>query len=640
MVNLKHSFAVWDYVVFIGMLVISMGIGVFFALRGDGQRTQGEYLMGGRSMPVLPVAISILVSFQSAILMLGTPAEMYTQGTEFYLNVYGQVMGFLLAGVIFIPLLYPLGFTSAFEYLEKRFKSRAVRLLGTFIMILGQIIYMGIASFAPATAFEAVTGFPVVPTLFIIGAVATFYTSIGGMKAVVWTDVFQAGVMLAGVLSIAIQGTIKAGGLRRVWEINNQWDRLHFFTWDLDPRVRHTVWGLILGNALNWSITSGFNQASVQRYCSLSSLRDAKATTWINSVCVLVLFTFVCLSGMVMFAYYAVNNCDPLSQGLVDNANQLIPYLVMDILAYPAVPGLFMSSLFSGALSSISSSLNSLSAVTWEDFLKPYLDSRLNEVNKTVLLKLLVIGYGIFAVGMSYMVTHIEGTVIQAAVSLIGPVNGALGGIFFLGAFFPFSNKYGVFTGGFVGLFLGMWRSLGSYNMGIVYRHVSYPNGTCTGENISMILPSTTPQTYTTAFMVSDNDSGPFDEFYKVSYMWACLLAVVGCVVPGIVISLLTRQFMTEEEKKVPTMYQIPIFTRLFYCLPRSWLYWLDCKRSFEDPEDIAHQLRDIEIKVAFDSKGNTTPTELRDLGSKANGHKNTSDNGLDNFAYVKDGEV
>ncbi|GFR57358.1 sodium-coupled monocarboxylate transporter 1, partial [Elysia marginata] len=74
------------------------------------------------------------------------------------------------------------------------------------------------------------TGFPVVATLFIIGAVATFYTSIGGMKAVVWTDVFQASVMLAGVLSIAIQGTIKAGGLERVWEINEEWDRLRFFT--------------------------------------------------------------------------------------------------------------------------------------------------------------------------------------------------------------------------------------------------------------------------------------------------------------------------------------------------------------------------------------------------------------------------
>ncbi|GFR92974.1 sodium-coupled monocarboxylate transporter 1 [Elysia marginata] len=603
MVSLKHSFAAWDYVVFIGMLVISMGIGVFFALKGDRQRTQGEYLMGGRSMSVLPVAISILVSFQSAILMLGTPAEMYTQ------------------------------------YLEKRYQSRAVRLLGTFVNILGQIIYMGIASFAPATAFEAVTGFPVVATLFIIGAVATFYTSIGGMKAVVWTDVFQASVMLAGVLSIAIQGTIKAGGLARVWEINEEWDRLRFFTWSPDPRVRHTVWGLIVGNALNWSLIGGLNQSSVQRFCSLPSLREAKATTWINSISVFFLFTFTCLSGMVLFAYYAMQNCDPLGQGLVDNSNQLIPYLVMDILAYPAVPGLFMSSLFSGALSSISSSLNSLAAVTWEDFLKPYLSKRLTEVQTTVVLKTIVVGYGVLGIGMSYAVTFIEGTVIQAAVSLIGPINGAVGGLFLLGAFFPFANKYGAFVGGVTGLVISMWRSLGAYNKGIEYLHLPFPDGSCTGGNLSLIEPSTTSPSYNiTTPQTPDAESGTFDEFYKISYMWSAVLATLACLVPGILVSLLTRRYMTEEEKEVPTMYQIPIFTRLFCCLPDSWLYWLDCSRPFENPEDISHQIKDIELFVPSTKEGNIF--DLDDMCKSSdvvNGATHKSQNGVLNSAFVKD---
>ncbi|KAK3802983.1 hypothetical protein RRG08_051738 [Elysia crispata] len=636
--SLKHDFTVWDYIVFIGMLVTSMAIGIYFALKGDRQRTQGEYLMGGRSMSVLPVGISILVSFQSAILMLGTPAEMYTQGTEFFLNVFGQIVGFLLGGLLFVPLLYPLGFTSTYEYLEKRFHSRAVRLLGTFIMVIGQIIYMGIASFAPATAFEAVTGFPVMATLFVIGAVATFYTSIGGMKAVVWTDVFQASLMLAGILSIAIQGTIKANGLSRVWEINEKWDRIHFFTWSVDPRVRHTVWGLLIGNALNWMFIGGVNQASVQRYCSLSTLREAKATAWINSVGVLILFTFTCLSGVVMFAYYADQNCDPLGQGLVDNSNQLIPYLVMEILAYPAIPGLFMSSLFSGALSSISSSLNSLSAVTWEDCLKPYLDKRMTEIRKTVLLKILVAFFGILAIGMSYIVTFIEGTVVQAAVSLIGPLNGAVGGMFILGAFCPFANKYGAFVGGLIGMIISMWRSIGAYDAGIEYRDVPYPNGTCPGSNSSGVEPTPTTHSYITTTLLKDGESGPFDEFYKVSYMWASLLATVTCVLPGIAVSLVTRPLMTEEEKHVPTMYQIPIFTRILCCLPDSWLFALDCRRDFENPEDISHRMRDIEIHVPSVKDDVSSDGQYLSMAkNEKNGKNRALENGIENTAFQKE---
>ncbi|XP_059145999.1 sodium-dependent multivitamin transporter-like [Physella acuta] len=229
MVIMKNHFGPVDYVVFAAMLIISMAIGVWFALRGGKQKTQGEYLMANRSLSILPVAISILVSYMSAILILGFPAEMYTQGTEFYLTTFGVMLGVVLAALVFVPLMYPLKLTSAFEYLEVRFESRVVRLVGTMLMILSQVIYMGIASFAPSTALEAVTGFPVWGSILSIGAVGTLYTTIGGMKAVIWTDVFQSVIMLAGILAIVIQGTLKVGGMSRVWEINEEWGRIKFF---------------------------------------------------------------------------------------------------------------------------------------------------------------------------------------------------------------------------------------------------------------------------------------------------------------------------------------------------------------------------------------------------------------------------
>ncbi len=110
-----RNFNTADYVVFAAMLVVSAGIGIFYACRGGKQNTTGEFLMGNRNMQVIPVSVSILVSFMSAILILGTPAEMYTRGTEYYLSMIGLNLGIVMAAVLFVPLLYPLKLTSSFE---------------------------------------------------------------------------------------------------------------------------------------------------------------------------------------------------------------------------------------------------------------------------------------------------------------------------------------------------------------------------------------------------------------------------------------------------------------------------------------------------------------------------------------------
>lgn len=113
-----RNFEVWDWVLFAAMLSVSAGIGIFYAIKDwlnkDSNKT-GEFLMGGRNMQLLPVAISILVSFMSAILILGTPAEMYTAGTLYFIYLIGMIIAIILSSVLFVPLLYPLKLTSSFE---------------------------------------------------------------------------------------------------------------------------------------------------------------------------------------------------------------------------------------------------------------------------------------------------------------------------------------------------------------------------------------------------------------------------------------------------------------------------------------------------------------------------------------------
>ncbi|CAL1538590.1 unnamed protein product [Lymnaea stagnalis] len=606
MVVVKNAFGAWDYVVFAAMLVVSLAIGVWFALKGGKQKTQGEhYLMANRNMTIIPVAISILVSFMSAILILGNPAEMYTQvnttyqlsAISYFYNVFSVV---LFADEGFLPTLVSI----TFQYLERRFNSRTARLIGTFLMILTQIIYMGIATFAPSTALEAVTGFPVWATILSIGAVGTLYTAIGGMKAVIWTDVFQSAIMLAGILAIVIQGAIKVGGFARVWEINEEWKRIKFFNFDPDPTVRHTVWGLVIGSIFSWMGTYGINQASVQRYSSLPTLAKAKTSVMLNMIGVFVLVSLTCLAGIVLFAYYADQNCNPLGQKLVDNSNQLIPYFVMETLGYPGVPGLFISSLFSGALSSVSSSLNALGAITWEDILKIKYDKTLTEYQKTVVTKITVCLYGILAIGVSFIAQQLEGTVLQAAASFIGSVSGPLTGMFVLGAFFPWANSYGVIVGAITGLGLSMWLAIGSYVYGIHLPSKPFPNGTCPAyTNVTMVTTTLSPMTtmpFSTMANLTMASSGGggrhgFEYFYSISYLWFSTIGMLAVIIIGLVVSFITGANSIHD---VPTKYQIPVFSRLCCYLPQSWQNQFNCNRHFESPEDIRSEEKDSEIIV------------------------------------------
>ncbi|XP_071098030.1 sodium-coupled monocarboxylate transporter 1-like [Haliotis cracherodii] len=114
MADQVRRFEAWDYAVFGAMLFISAAIGVYYAVVGRKQKSTKEFLLASSGMGVLPVAISILLSFMSAILVLGSPAEMYTEGTQFYMRVIGS-LGCAIASVIFVPLFYSLHTASAFQ---------------------------------------------------------------------------------------------------------------------------------------------------------------------------------------------------------------------------------------------------------------------------------------------------------------------------------------------------------------------------------------------------------------------------------------------------------------------------------------------------------------------------------------------
>ncbi|CAG0923888.1 unnamed protein product [Notodromas monacha] len=347
MTAMKHL-SVADYAVFFGSLVAALAIGIWQAVKYR-HESQKDMLVISSGMHLVPITLSLMATYQSAILILGTPAEIYANGSEWITAILGCIIGIPLASVVFVPIFYKLKLTSVNEYFEFRFRSKAVRILGSFLFLAQNLLYMGVALWAPVIAISSVTSMPEWVAILTAGGICTIYTAVGGLRAVVWTDAFQVVVMFLGLLVIIVYGTIQVGGAGEVWRIASENDRANLFNISFDPYERHSFLWILLNTGIAWMLIHGANQSSVQRYSSCKTLNQAIITLMLNVPGVIILVLMACIAGLVLFANYV--HCDPLKSGIIKSKDQIIPFFVVDQLGdLSGLPGIFMACLFSGAL--------------------------------------------------------------------------------------------------------------------------------------------------------------------------------------------------------------------------------------------------------------------------------------------------
>lgn len=552
------TFSVVDYVVFGLLLVLSLVIGLYHACRGWGRHTVGELLMADRKMGCLPVALSLLATFQSAVAILGGPAEIYQSGTQYWFLGCSYFLGLLIPAHVFIPVFYRLHLTSAYEYLELRF-NKTVRICGTVTFIFQMVVYMGVALYAPSLALNAVTGFDLWLSVLALGIVCNIYTALGGLKAVIWTDVFQTLIMFLGQLVVIIVGAAKVGGMGHVWAVASKHDRISGIELDPNPFKRHTFWTLAFGGVFMMLSLYGVNQAQVQRYLSSRSEKAAVLSCYAVFPCQQVALCMSCLIGLVMFAYYKEYGMSPQQEQAAPD--QLVLYFVMDLLKdMPGLPGLFVACLFSGSLSTISSAFNSLATVTMEDLIQPWFP-QLTETRAIMLSRSLAFAYGLVCLGMAYVSSHL-GSVLQAALSIFGMVGGPLLGLFCLGMFFPCANPLGAIIGLLTGLTMAFWIGIGS----IVSRMSSAASPPLNGS--TSFLPSNlTVATVTTLMPSTVSKPTGLQQFYSLSYLWYSAHNSTTVIVVGLIVSLLTGG-MRGRSLNPGTIY--PVLPKLLALLPLS----------------------------------------------------------------------
>ncbi|XP_060064024.1 sodium-coupled monocarboxylate transporter 2-like [Ylistrum balloti] len=230
------------------------------------------------------------------------------------------------------------------------------------------------------------------------------------------------------------------GNVWKVFEINEENLRMRYFNFDPDPTVRQTFWTLFFGSVLGY-FGMAFNQATVQRIGSLRTSQEANKILYFAGPVYFLFGVLVNIEGHVMFAYFNSVNCDPVESGIIKNPNQLLPYMVVRVFhGFPGLAGLFLASLFSASLSTISSGLSSLSAQTIEDFIKPrYKD--MSDRKATAIAKFSVLIYGGLSLAITAMIAKVPGSLSQISGSLLTCFGGPIAGMFFLSIFCPWATK-------------------------------------------------------------------------------------------------------------------------------------------------------------------------------------------------------
>ncbi|XP_075145578.1 kin of rumpel isoform X1 [Haematobia irritans] len=591
--SLQH-FGWVDYCVFVLMLIICALIGFYFGFIEKKQKNQKrsgheerrgsealDYLVGGRKMKVFPVSLSLVASFVSGISLLGTSTEIYVYGTQYAFILVTLALSGVISWYVFLPVFCNLQLTSTYEYFEMRY-GKGIRLFGSILFSLGTITWLPIVIYVPALAFNQVTGVNIHIITPLVCMVCIFYTCVGGLKAVVWTDVIQTVIMVGAILFVIVKGTIDVGGLSVVWERNWATGRIEIpeLTWD--PTTRISMLSIMVGTSLWYVQVNCGNQVIVQRYLSVPTIKEAKRACIYFTIGI-VLINILCMyNGLLIFANY--HDCDPLSTKLAKAKDQMVPLMVMETLKFlPGMAGLFVAGVFSAALSSLSTGLNSLAAVFLEDYIKPFRKNALSERQTAWIMRSTVVFIGIISVALVFVIQYLGHAVIQLSTTLSSVTGGPLLSLFLMGLLMPWINSKSAVSGCIVAFATMTWIcvkcQVALATGELIYSEKPMSTEGCTYdfEPALITLANTT---------LVDNGSKTIAQYiYQMSFFF---YAAVGCFISIIVAHLASLVFGRNNPSAMNPRLFPPFIRKLI---------------EFKEYESVFEKDEDEQIVIVYDMK-------------------------------------
>src|SRR5262245_10618482 len=379
-----------DYLVIGGYLLAITAFGSWFARF---QKTTRDYFLTDRSIPWWAVCFTVVATETSTLTFIGIPASAYAGNMTFLQLALGYVIGRVIVSLLFIPAYFRGDLFTSYELLQRRFGTR-VKTLAAVIFLATRSLADGIRLFTTALVIAVVTDVSVTWVVVILGTAMIIYTMRGGVSAVIWTDVVQMFVYLAGAAAVAYALLSQLpGGWEEVVRVGRDTGRFTVFDMSFDLSRAYTLWAGVFGGVALTLSTHGTDQFLVQRLLSAQTASAASRGLVLSGFIVFAQFTLFLLIGVMLFAFY---QHVPVPEGLTRN-DQILPMFVGSHVP-DGLAGFIVAAIVAAALSP---SLNAMAATTVSDFYLPYVNPGADQATQMRVSKIATVAWGVVQLGVA-----------------------------------------------------------------------------------------------------------------------------------------------------------------------------------------------------------------------------------------------
>jgi SSS family transporter len=441
------------------IVVYLIGITWFGAQFRDTQKSLKDYFLGGRNAPWWAIAFSIVSAETSTLTIIGTPALAFNGNFGFLQVVFGYLLARLLISIVFLPHYFRGEMYTAYELMKVRFGTRIRRLTaGSFLAL--RALAEGVRVFAISIVVSIILGTGDMLSILVIVLLTLFYTFEGGMTAVIWTDVIQMVLYIAGALvSFFVILQEIPGGWAHVVDVAGGLNKFQIFdfSWEWSAAMLgrpYSFWAGLLGGLFLTTASHGTEQLMVQRLLAARSEGESRAALFGSWIVIFVQFSLFLMIGAMLFVYYQDN-----SLTLPKVADQVYPKFIWDKLPV-GVAGLIMAAILAAAMSNLSAALNSLASTTVMDFYKP-LRPQHTESHYLRVARFTTIFWGAVLMGIGVLARQ-WGSVLEAGLGIASIVYGSLLGVFLLGLLTRRTSETAAMVGMAAGLALMVWVKFGT----------------------------------------------------------------------------------------------------------------------------------------------------------------------------------
>lgn len=465
------------------IVVYILGLLVVGWFLGKSNKNQEDYFLAGRSMPWLPIGLSVAATMISANGFIGGPGWAYGSGIAPFMVNIGVPLAILFIMLTTMPVIYELKLTSVYEYVEKRLGvgSRMLTVLG---FLANSVIQISSMVFVPALILQKFTGWDLIVIVPIVVLSAIVYTLLGGIKAVIWTDAIQMVVMWCGLVFAIVMILNKTGmGFFETLGAAKDAGKMAALDFSFSINKTNAFWATLFGGTIMWIRYFGFDQGQVQRILTAKSYKGVKNSFMVSAFIMNILYFLFMIMGVMLFIFYNGRE--------FDSANNIMITFIVEELPV-GVMGVLVAGVFAAAMSSVDSLLNSMSTVFVKDIYERFFTKTETEASlKTSMIISAVWGLVIIV----FTLMGFSGTtksVLSTVGSYISYISGPMCGAFFLAMFTKKASDGGVSIGvvaGFVlnliigltfaGQFSWIWKPL----IGLVFTLVF-------GYGFSILFPS------------------------------------------------------------------------------------------------------------------------------------------------------